>query len=291
MGACMRLESGNGILMALATVSFLATPLVAQAATHTYSHATVHHVAYHSALTHHYHGYRVSYYSPYRFSQNPGSLYHYSPYHYSAYRYGTRHYYGRGYRVAYYHGIQCVAFAKADSGIRLSGNAADWWYNAAGVYQRGDQPEVGAVLNFRANPRMRLGHVAVVSNVIDARTVEIDQANWGWGSGMHGGMVTRSTMVVDVSPHNDWTAVRVGLDHAGDYGSIYPTYGFIYARPDNGTEVASNTTAAAPADTLNAAPADLRHGASYDEVAEVPATSGIDTGATLGEDAPDRALQ
>jgi len=103
--------------------------------------------------------------------------------------------------------------------------------------------------------------------------------------------VTRSTMVVDVSPNNDWTAVRVGLDHDGDYGSIYPTYGFIYDRPDDGTEVASNVAAAAPADTHNAAPSDLRRGTAYDEVAEVPTASGIDTSAPLGLDAPNRAIQ
>jgi hypothetical protein len=40
--------------------------------------------------------------------------------------------------------------------------------------------------------------------------------------------------VIDVSANNDWSAVRVGLGQSGSYGSVYPTYGFIYDRPDNG---------------------------------------------------------
>ena len=286
----MGLGVGHAKLISLAALLSLAAPLSANATTTATSNSTHHHT------THHHYAHATS-----AVHTVSAEHHHYSHHAYvtrsaaygGSYSYGHHHY--RAYRVAY-RGIQCVTFARADSGIVLSGNAADWWNHAAGVYQRGARPEVGAVLNFRANPRMRLGHVAVVSNVVDARTVEIDQANWGGGSGRHGGYVSRSTMVVDVSPNNDWTAVRVGLDHAGDYGSIYPTYGFIYARPDDGVVVASNTSAAAPADTKNAAPSDLRRGPSYDEVAETPQvsgvdTSGIDTGSSLGLDAPDRSIQ
>ncbi len=86
---------------------------------------------------------------------------------------------------------------------------------------------------------------------------------------MRGG-VSRNISVVDVSPNNDWSAVRVALGHSGDYGSIYPTFGFIYNRPDPGTIVASaNTGTAIPA--LNPAPRDLRpRDQIYDEVAEAP---------------------
>ena len=118
-------------------------------------------------------------------------------------------------------GLQCVTFARGESGIELSGNATDWWDNAAGIYQRGNRPEMGSVLNFRSNPRMRLGHVAVVTNVIDQRQIEIDQANWS-GPGIYSGGVSRSIRVVDVSPANDWTAVRVELGHTEDFGSVYP---------------------------------------------------------------------
>src|SRR5579871_5307840 len=129
-------------------------------------------------------------------------------------------------------GISCVPFAREDSGITVAGNAWQWWENAAGVYARGNVPEPGSVLAFRANGRMHLGHVAVVARVVNPREVEIDHANW-WGPGMHGG-VARNVPVVDVSEANDWSAVRVGLGGSGEFGSVYPTYGFIYNRPDTG---------------------------------------------------------
>lgn len=163
-------------------------------------------------------------------------------------RVGGRAYAGRG-------GISCVPFARENSGIELSGNAFQWWNNAEGLYQRGARPEVGSVLNFRANGRMRMGHVAVVTNVVNPRSVEIDHANWA-GPGASRGGVSRDITVVDVSDHNDWTAVRVALGHTSEFGSVYPTYGFIYDRPDHGTMVANN--ASAPAPVLNAAPRDLR---------------------------------
>ncbi len=164
--------------------------------------------------------------------------------------------------------LQCVTFARMDSGIELTGNANAWWDKAAGVYQRGNRPEPGSVLSFQSNGAMRLGHVAVVANVIDSRTVAIDQANW---SGP--GQVSRDVTVVDVSPRNDWSAVRVGLGHSGDFGSIYPTNGFIYNRPDTGMLIASAADGT-PIPILNPAPRDLRSSAQlrdgYDEVAEAP---------------------
>lgn len=147
--------------------------------------------------------------------------------------------------------LQCVPFARENTGIELSGNAANWWAAADGVYERGSRPEVGSILNFRATRRMRMGHVAVVSNVIDSRNVEIDQANWGGP-----GSITRNVTVVDVSPANDWSQVRVELGHTGGYGSVYPTYGFIYDRPDRGTMLAnSGVTPGAPAAALETAAA------------------------------------
>ena len=171
-------------------------------------------------------------------------------------------------------GISCVPFARADSGIAVAGNAWQWWDNAAGVYARGAVPEAGSVLTFRSNGRMRLGHVAVVDRVINPREIEIEHANW-WGPGSRGG-VSRNIPVVDVSEANDWSAVRVGLGQSGEFGSVYPTYGFIYDRPDTGVLVAS-TTAPAPQPELNPAPNDLRPRnergwQTYEEVAEAPLT-------------------
>jgi hypothetical protein len=177
--------------------------------------------------------------------------------------------------VAYGGGISCVPFARRDSGIELTGNAWQWWGHATGVYARGQVPESGAVLAFRSNPRMRLGHVAVVSRIVNAREVEIDHANW-WGPGMRGG-VAHNVPVVDVSEANDWSAVRVGLGQTGSFGAVYPTYGFIYDRADTGVRVAAGV-APAPQPALNPAPRDLRPVAerpwhTYEEVAQAPATA------------------
>jgi hypothetical protein len=190
-------------------------------------------------------------------------------------------------------GISCVPFARSDSGIDLVGNAWQWWDHAAGVYARGEVPEVGSVLAFRSNPKMRLGHVAVVSRIINAREVEIDHANW-WGPGMRGG-VAHNVPVVDVSEANDWSAVRVGLGRSDEFGSVYPTYGFIYDRPDNGTAVAA-AGAPTPEPMLNPAPRDLRPVAerpwqTFEEVAEAPALSPADRDAAADRQVDQNALR
>lgn len=169
-------------------------------------------------------------------------------------------------------GISCVPFARRDSGISLTGNALTWWDNAAGAYARGSVPEPRSVLAFRSNGRMRLGHVAVVSRVINPRQVEIEHANWS-ASGVRGA-IARNIPVVDVSEANNWTAVRVGLGRSGEFGSVYPTHGFIYDRPDTGTLVAT-AKVPAPQPVLNPAPSDLRPAAErgwqmYEEVAQAP---------------------
>jgi hypothetical protein len=182
----------------------------------------------------------------------------------------------RGHVYASWGGISCVPYARNASGIDVAGNAWQWWDNAAGRYARGSRPEPGSVLSFTSNGRMRMGHVAVVSRVINPREIEVDQANW-WGPGMHGG-ISHGMPVVDVSENNDWTAVRVGLGQSGDFGSVYPTNGFIYNRPDDGAMLAAVSTPA-PRPVLNPAPADLRsyaqkadYSPGFEEVAEAPAT-------------------
>ena len=128
-------------------------------------------------------------------------------------------------------GLSCVPFARMATGMNISGNGGRWWHNAAGSYARGQQPERGSVLSFPGSGGMRSGHVAVVSRVVNSRTIQIDHANWG-GPGLRRGQVLRGAVVVDVSDRNDWTAVRhqVGFDST-TFGRTYPTHGFIYNRP------------------------------------------------------------
>jgi surface antigen len=130
--------------------------------------------------------------------------------------------------------ISCVPYVRSVTGMDISGNAHTWWSNAAGSYARGHRPERGAVLSFRSSGGMRLGHVAVVSRVVNSREVLIDHANWE-GPGIRKGTVIRGASVVDVSDRNDWSAVRVQVGRDDNaYGRVYPVNGFIYNRPDNG---------------------------------------------------------
>ena len=171
---------------------------------------------------------------------------------------------GMRYRGPRYAAISCVPFVRSHSEVRVAGNAWQWWANAAGLYERGNLPETGSVLVFQSNRQMHLGHVAVVSRVINPRMIEIDQSNWPSGRG-----VTRRVPVVDISERNDWTAVRVALGQAGKFGSIYPTYGFIYARRDAGRMVAAAADPA-PVPQLGPAPSDLRKIGGDEQVAEAP---------------------
>ncbi len=120
---------------------------------------------------------------------------------------------------------QCAPYARQVSGIDIRGNADTWWGQAAGRYDRGHAPRVGAVLAFAANHRMRVGHVAMVSRVISDREVLLTHANWS-----RRGRVETDVRAVDVSPSGDWTMVKVWYAPQGGLGtSAYPTRGFIYA--------------------------------------------------------------
>ncbi len=136
-------------------------------------------------------------------------------------------------------GLQCVPFARHLSGIDIVGNARTWWAQAEGRYERGSRPEVGSVLNFKPSGAMRLGHVSVVSQIVSAREILVDHANWP-GPGVPKGRVARNVSVIDASPNNDWTSVRVEIHGRGSgYGRIYATWGFIYPRPASQTVLAA----------------------------------------------------
>jgi surface antigen len=192
--------------------------------------------------------------------------------------------------------LECVPYARRVSGIQLTGDAYTWWDEAAGRYGRGHQPEGGSVLNFRNNGRMRLGHVAVVTEVVNRREVLVTQANWG-GPGFTRGGVSTGISVVDVSPNNDWTAVRMALGHSATYGSVYPTYGFIYGHQSAPTTQLADASGPAPQILTDRPPADLR---SPRERGRVTVTfgNGIQLasapsfdGPAIADSAPDRALR
>ena len=123
--------------------------------------------------------------------------------------------------------LNCVQFVRSATDFGLSGNAWQWWGHAAGLYDRGGVPRKGAVLVFKALPKMPAGHVAVVARVLDGHTLLLDHANWSYGHGEKG-RVDRGIPAVDCSPQQDWSAVCVLNKKYGAYGAPYPIYGFIY---------------------------------------------------------------
>ncbi len=121
-----------------------------------------------------------------------------------------------------YPGLTCAPFARSVVGVDLHGDAGDWWGEAAGRYRRAHLPEVGSVLVFRRAGRIPAGHVAVVSQVLDRRRILVIQANWTHA------MLEEDQLIVDVSPHNDWTEVRVWYPPTHQLGAhVYGAYGFI----------------------------------------------------------------
>jgi hypothetical protein len=68
------------------------------------------------------------------------------------------------------------------------------------------------------------GHVAVVTHVDSNRLIRVDHANW-----LNGGEISTGVPVLDVSPNNDWSEVRVWHIPAGQWGArVYRAEGFIH---------------------------------------------------------------
>ncbi len=121
--------------------------------------------------------------------------------------------------------LTCVPYARAVSGIDLSGDAWQWWDEAAGLYPRAHEPEVGAVLVFAPYGSMTSGHLAVVTSLIDSRQIDVTQSNW------LPYRIEHDQPVIDVSAANDWSQVRVWYEPVQAIGrTTYPTYGFILPR-------------------------------------------------------------
>lgn len=120
--------------------------------------------------------------------------------------------------------LQCVPYARIVSGVEIYGDALTWWDQAQDHYKRGSIPKKGAVLAFRPVGPMTLGHVAVVSRILDDRRVLIRHANWS-----SPGAIEEDVLAIDVSDAGDWSQVRVWHSPTGQMGArINPTFGFIY---------------------------------------------------------------
>lgn len=120
--------------------------------------------------------------------------------------------------------LQCVPFARDASGVDIHGDANTWWEQAEGRYPRSSTPATGAVFVMRGYNDPGRGHVAVVTHVDSSRMIRVDHANW-----LNNGEVSVGVPVLDVSPANDWSEVRVWNipgQHWG--GRVYSALGFIH---------------------------------------------------------------
>jgi surface antigen len=146
--------------------------------------------------------------------------------------------------------LQCVTFARNFTGMQIFGDAWTWWEKATGKYDEGQAPKPGAVLVFKSQGKMKLGHVAVVSQIITDRYIQITHANWSPVNGRRG-RVEENVNVLDVSEKGDWSKVKVWYGPLNDLGTtIYTTYGFIY---QSGQNAAAQSAANQNATVQNAA--------------------------------------
>lgn len=136
--------------------------------------------------------------------------------------------------------LQCVPFARRESGVELYGNANTWWRQAAGRYETDDTPSEGAVMVLHGYATANRGHVAVVKEIVSPRMVIVDHANW-----LNGGEITRDVPIMDVSEAGDWSEVRVWHVPGRHWGArTYRVQGFILNML---TEAAAREQAAAQA--------------------------------------------
>ncbi|GAB5489618.1 MAG: hypothetical protein Pars2KO_31880 [Parasphingorhabdus sp.] len=135
--------------------------------------------------------------------------------------------------------LQCVPYARQLSGIQIYGDAHTWWKQSKGRYQRGEIPVEGAVMSLKSHGKMRLGHVAYVSKVLDSRNILLNHSNWSPINGRRG-QIERNVAAVDVSKNNDWSEVKIWYAPIGGLGkTAYPVNGFIYS--DRASQKQSDT--------------------------------------------------
>jgi hypothetical protein len=119
--------------------------------------------------------------------------------------------------------IFCVEYARLRSGLAVFGDAKYWWARAKNLYARAAHPVEEAVMVFSGSKRLKRGHVAVVTKIVSAREIIVDQANW-----MNKGEIDLAIPVLDVSKNNDWSRVRVWHIPSGQFGTrVYAVSGFI----------------------------------------------------------------
>jgi surface antigen len=140
--------------------------------------------------------------------------------------------------------LECVPYARTTSGIQIYGDAHTWWDQAKDRYATGHTPRIGAVMAMQPFNNSKLGHVATVSRIVDARTILLSHANWSVP-----GQIERNVTALDVSPDNDWSQVRVWYGPSRGLGNTHwPVSGFIYnAKPGKIRDLGTTRLAAVKA--------------------------------------------
>ncbi|MBV9548593.1 MAG: CHAP domain-containing protein [Alphaproteobacteria bacterium] len=162
--------------------------------------------------------------------------------------------------------LQCVPYAREHSAIKISGDAWTWWSQAAGKYERGQNPAQGTVMVLFNYAGPQRGHVAVVRRVVSSREIRIDHANW-----LDDGAIYVNDPVVDVSAANDWSEVKVWNIKTGGWGiKVYPVQGFIGAGSSAGEQEASPRNPS-PDDEDTLTPDQLVASLAPDDADEAPA--------------------
>ena len=85
---------------------------------------------------------------------------------------------------------------------------------------------MGSVIVLARSDRLKQGHIAVVTRVVNDREILVEHANW-----LNKGQVHKEQPVLDVSSKNDWSAVRVWYTPDQQMGArTYPVAGFVQKR-------------------------------------------------------------
>lgn len=127
--------------------------------------------------------------------------------------------------------IQCVPYAREQSGLQIYGDAHTWWHQAKGKYERSQTPKVGAVMVLSKTTKLKYGHLAVVTKILGPHEIEVTHSNWG-NTRERRCVIYNNMRVQDISRTKDWSVARFWNYEIDAFGLPYAVSGFIYPPQD-----------------------------------------------------------